>query len=753
MCSVIFRRWLTLSVSLATAVTAATAAPLPQASQDSVSQGPPAGEVPAQKVTDDKQQVPVVLEEITVTAERREEELQNVPGAVSALPQTALESFQLRVADDLASIVPNLQIKSAFSASNPTPFIRGVGLNDYNSNAVGTVGFYADNVYLSSPAMQHLQLFDLERVEVLRGPQGTLYGKNTTGGAIKLIARQPSNKREGYARIAYGRLNEVDVDGALNVPFGSGSNAVRMAFVSNNREGHTTNAFTGGRENDVGATAARVQARFVPSRELVINLRVDGAVNRAGARTYQSRGLINGADAFGYVDGGNLYQGSYNRRDIRENVNRVGTTMTVNWIRPRFALMSTTAYSSATRDVAQDIDSSPNPVVEINWGDDAKQVTQEFQLSPASRSGKVDWLAGVHLFTERLSVDNAFDFLRILRGTLGFAPDRGVFFLRQTYQQHTTSIAPFGELYVRPTARATLRFGLRDTWEKKALDLSTAFEEPTFRVPLIGFGGRDTWDAMSGEVGFDYKVGDQRLLFATLSRGFKSGGFNGAALFAPAEVTSVRPEFLTSVEFGLKSAWFNRRLHFNATTFAYDYQDLQVFNLFNTGGVPLQVLDNASDANVSGLEVETLAQVANPVRIGFNISLLDAKYKNFIRGDGTNYSGNRLINAPKWSSATWVDLTSRVRGRRLLTHIDYAYRDDVFFDPSNRPAIGMPGFGLLNARVSYEIGAGGTEVAFWGRNITDKAYFEDVFDLSDFGLRNLAMGDPRMYGAELKIGF
>jgi len=690
------------------------------------------------------------VDEITVTALKREDELQQVPMSVVPLTEAEMESRVLRTTMDLAEQVPNLEMKSNFHASNPTIHIRGVGINDLFASASGTVSLYDDEIYLGARTSQVLLLFDRERLEVLRGPQGTLYGKNTTGGAINLVSKKPSGQRGGVARLNLGRFDQADVEAAYETPLGSsGPNALRVAAASNNRDGYTRNTFNGNDENDIEMAAGRALLRLAPAERIILLLKAHGDVNRGGMQQFENRGLINGADALGYVESPDPYAGAYDLV-THEDIDRYGASVTLDWLGERFSLTSISAYEQAKRDALEDTDASPNAFASIAYTDDSHQISQELRLT-SSRGGRLEWIGGLYYLDEDLEVANVFDLLRLLRDLgVGFSPN-GPFTLLQEYTQRTRSFAPFGQVDFRVHDRLTLRGGLRYTWERKDWDLDTAFVEPLFTIPLIDFDDDSTFGELSGEIGLAYQARPDVLWFATLSRGFKSGGFNGGALFVEAEATEVDPEFLNSLEVGVKSSLADRRVLLNASAFYYDYEDLQVFNVINLGGVPRPVLENASNARILGAEIDVRTRPVAPLSLYLGLGLLDAEYRDFILADGSDLSGNPMVSAPDWSLSSAASYTWSVGPGELTGHLDYSYRDDLFFDATGRPEIGTEAYGLLNARIALDLPERRYTVALWGKNLADEVYLTEVFDNAAFGSHKLAVGEPRTYGLELIV--
>lgn len=676
-------------------------------------------------------------DEITVTAQKRSGQLHEIPVAVTALGSEDLERLALRASSDIALQEPNFEIKSSFNTYRPTIFMRGVGANDFYSNSVTTVGMFFDGVYMLG---QSFQLFDLERVEILRGPQSTLYGKNTIGGAVNFISKKPTGQRSGYARIGLGRLRQTDFEGAFDMPLGANNNSFRISAASYHRDGHTRNLLNSNDENDIGATGARAQLRLNPRENLSMLLNVHAGINRAGSRQFYNRGLINGSNAFGYAGGQDPFEGSYNRQSS-ENIDLIGTTLTADWLQSGLQLTSITGYEVSSSEVFQDTDASPDQILEIVRGDDASQLSQEFRIS-SSNLRNFEWLAGAYFFAESLEADNFFDFFRVTgAGSL----------LNQIFDQQTRSFAPFVQATARPSANLTLTAGLRYTWERKDFELDNSLAPS---IPIIDFEDSLSFSELSGDIGLSYQLREDIMIFGNVKRGFKSGGFNGGAFFFQEEVTTIEPEFLTAYELGLKSLWFENRLEVNVAGFVYDYEDLQVFNITETGSIPIQVLENASDASIRGLEIDLTARSRDGLTFSLSLGLLDSEYQRYIRGDNIDLSGNQLVSAPEWSLKAQVGNSWSTRRGLLLAHLDYNHRDDIFFTANNNPRIKSDDFGLLNGRLVFEPSDRRFNVALWAKNLTDKIYFTEIFDLQEFsGNDNLAVGDPLTYGVECTFRF
>lgn len=716
-----------------------------------------AGGEQAKKTPDDGM---TELERIVVTAEKRPSFANDLPVAITAFDSDALETFEFSTLADLPAQVPNLQVQTLFANVNPTIFIRGIGLDQATANANGSVGIYRDEVYVNSPAAQLFQMFDLERVEVLRGPQGTLYGRNTTGGAINFIARKPTNEYNARAAASYGRYDQVDLEGAIGLPIVEDLAAARLAFVLNDRDGITKNVVTGNHVNDRYNWAARGLFRLTPNSESDWLLNIHGGQNRAGARQYENQPLLepgpdglplivggapvrcadppNGCvDRGGYVESDDPFQGAYNKEGD-EDIDSFGASLTGSWDFPDSKLTSISAYEWNERRTDDDTDASPNEILEAVRSNSAWQVSQELRLA-SIRDTPIEWLGGAYLFIEDLEVDNQFD----------------VFFgdVRQRYNQDTSSFAFFGQASYDILEKVTLTGGIRYTWERKRFDIRS--NVPAFLGPGIDETEEETWNALSGRTAISYRPTDNLLLFASYDRGFKSGGFNGGALENPIQADPIDPEFVNTFQVGAKTSWFNNRLWLDIIGFYNDWNDLQVFRL---EGFTV-ILDNAAKAKTYGLEIESQMVPFPGLSTRLGLGLLQSEYEDFVLNEAVldpegnvlsperDISGNTLVSAPKVSFNGDIEYELPISDYGYLRpRLDFSYTSEQFFDEENLERHKQEGYWLLNARLAFQTMDGSLELAGWVRNLTDERYLIEAADASDFGFDLLAFGDPRTYG-------
>lgn len=701
------------------------------------------------------------LDDIVVTAQRRAQNIQDVPIAISAISGDALTAAGIRDPRDLTLLVPSLSFQAGTAATTTSLFIRGVGISDFNSNTTGAVGVYVDDVFLGANAGKLFNVFDSAGIEVLKGPQGTLYGRNTTAGAIRFSSRKPTEEFSLDAAASYGRFNEVRLEAGVGGAIVPDLVKVRVAGFYNRRDGTTLNRVTGNRGNNLDIWAGRGIVDITPSSDLLFRLTVHGGQNRGGARQFQHRGTTGAVtpggfplDAFGYADTDNdVYAGDY---DIEgpERVDVFGASLLTELKLDAATITSITAYEQVNRFTFEDSDASPNNILTATYIDRPRQFSQELRVASPEGSSPFTWVLGGFFFHDRLATDSQYDILRLLRDPAapmnGFDPANSIGVNRFPYTQRTTSLAAFGQADYKLTDRLTATLGVRASRDRIEMDYRSFFDEAGFIVPLVDFKGKKTFNDLSYRAALSYKI-DRTLLYASYSKGYNSGGFAGGAATDLAQLTPFGSERLFSYEVGVKTELLDRKLRFNTAAFYYDYDNLQVFVYDTTGIIPIQRKLNAGSAQIYGLESEISAQPTPGLNIFLSGSLLHSEYKTFTALAADNYKGNRLVNAPTLAISGGVTVTrpigaaGSIRGR-----IDGSYQSNIFLTPDNAASSKVGGYGILNGRLSW-LPNDRFELAIWGKNITGTRYVNFVAPIitSD----ELNYNDPRTYGVEAIIHF
>ncbi len=727
------------------------------------------------------------VENVVVTAQKRRQKIQDVPISITVLDQKTLRRLDVRSSDELAQYVPSVQIGMPSGRGNqPLISIRGIGLNDTNTNNAGPNGVYVDEVYQASPAGQTFQTFDLSRVEVLKGPQGTLYGRNTTGGAINYVTNKPTDQFEASEDVQYGSFNTASTLTTINGQLTPGIDG-RAAIFYNYSDGFfkdLTDHNTTNGSNDL-AYRGQLLVQTIPDLDLLFNFH-GGNVNRrpdeykqVGALTGPLLGGLCGnaqvlagqcVDIYGYKAPPGFYSGYYNR-DQKLYINAIGGSARADYHLGDITLTSLTALEMSHKEHPEDSDAEPNDLLQINYGVRSTDITQEFRA--AGGGSDYHWLAGLYYLTEHLNQDQSIDLLHDIDKVFGL-PGLGNGLAEQARAvngQFTESVATYGQgdYEIFPNARITL--GGRLTYEHKAFDADTlsAFEtNGTFpaEVPRYGLDENLSDRAASWRAAFDYKIVPNMLTYVSASTGFKSGGFNGGFLAndipeALAQLRPIKPEYITAFEGGVKSDFLNQRLRFNAAVFDYTYHDLQIYNLIasplSTQGLvaPLSVLANAPKAFIRGAEFEFDAAPIEHLTTSISLSFLDAKLGQYVAGAGTpsaeNETGNQLPNAPKFNALFGADYALPLaRGDVVELSASASYRAHQFFESNNNPLVAQNGYWLLDARLSYTSPNKKWDVAVLGKNLTNQQYLNFSNDLtSGLGFLEEIVGPPRYVGGEL----
>ncbi|MDF8334351.1 TonB-dependent receptor [Novosphingobium cyanobacteriorum] len=717
------------------------------------------------------------IDEIVVTAQRRQQNVQDVPIAITAVSGAALRESGVRDPRDLTMLVPSLSMQAGTAASTTSLFIRGVGIGDFNSNTTGAVGIYVDDVFIGANAGKLFNVFDSDGIEVLKGPQGTLYGRNTTAGAIRFNSRKPTDTLSGDFSALYGRFNEVRLEGGIGGPIAGDKLKARISGLYHRNDGTTFNRFTGHRVNNLDLWAARGIVDFTPSGDALIRITVHTGRNSGGARQFQHRGqgvdffgnpafLPDGTptDGFGYADtDGDPYAGDYDVEG-KERINVFGASLTGQFTLGNVQLTTITAYEQVNRATLEDTDASPNQVISSYSEDRPRQFSQELRLQSVGEN-TFNWIVGGFYFHDNLKTDSSFDLLRGLRDPSaplgGFDPVNSLGLLRYPYTQKTDSYAVFGQGDYKLTDSLTATLGLRYSHDRIRMKFESLFDAlgtivpvtaySDVTVPLVSFDGRKSFNDLSWRAALNYKV-DDTLVYASFSKGYNSGGFAGGASTDIAQLAPFRSEKLYAYEVGVKTDLLDRRLRFNASAFYYDYRDLQVFVFDLSGPVPVQRKLNAGNARIYGLEAEVTARPVRNLELFSAFTLMDSKYKTFTALGGASLAGNRLVNAPAFAASGGVRLTVPLaNGSEVRANVDGTYTSPIFLYPDNATATKVKGYGLLNARLAWSAPGGRYDIAVFGKNLTKTRYITAIFPVITQDQVNY--NEPRTYGVQLSAHF
>jgi iron complex outermembrane receptor protein len=726
------------------------------------------------------------IETVVVTAEKRSEDIQAVPISIQAFSAKQINDLGIKSSTDLSQFTPNLDIAlPAGNGNQPIITIRGVGLNDYDTNNAGPNGVYLDEVYLSSPASQTFQAFDLERIEVLKGPQGTLYGRNTSGGAINFITAKPTDEVTGNFHGEYGAFDTYQLEGAIGGPLADGLDA-RISFVKNGSGGYTHNSLTGTRENGANNIAGRAQLQWKPNSDLTMLLSVYGGSVANRPAEYRHLGgetvpfdpsqLCNAAqvnagscvDFFGYGTPTNFYGGAYNRQQHLQ-VHNFGVSLRSEYDLGAVMLTSLTAFEHNDKLHPEDSDASPNRELEINFGVRNATFTQEFRADWNTVDN--DLLFGLYYLDEDLHQSQPLFILLDADNFFG-GPGTGdgvAEIVTDQNHQSTVSYAAFVHDTYSITDQLKLTLGGRFTGESKSFVWSggTTFQSggmdnfppvtPTVLPPGVSPSRKLANTAFNWLASLNYHLNDSSMVYASVSTGFKSGGFNGSFLNTQAppdpvqvalQLQAIKPETVTTYEIGEKSSFFDGRLLLDASLFYSDYRNEQVFVLVPLGPlVAVNDLVNAKKAHMEGADVEVVVKPIDSFTLTANLGLLDAQI------DSSEYPRHQLPLSPHVTLSTMADYKLPLAGGTLDMQFSANFKSHQFFDVINNPILSQNSYWLENARVGYSFDDDQWEVAAFARNLSGQKYYIDIFDLSFLGFYQGIMGQPRTYGAEVNYRF
>jgi iron complex outermembrane receptor protein len=728
-------------------------------------QDAPQNNPPAVSATPPDDNAPRV-DDIVVTAQKRSENLQDVPVAVSAVTGKTLENKRILDLVDLSNATPGLQIKSDDNGANPRIFIRGVGVNDFNPATASAVGIYADGVYVGSPLAQRFAFFDLQQAEVLRGPQGTLYGRNTTGGAVNITSRKPGNALEADFLAEYGRFNSVNLQGGVSVPLAKDLLSVRIAGIYQRDDGYSINRLTGNRGNDANRWAVRGSVHFTPSTSITDDLAVTVGKSRGGSIWAYNRtlfpvspdvagpdglcapayfGTANCTNLLGYANASkNLYEGDYSfEGKDKVDLFTVANTLTINL--GSADIVAVTGYQHANRNDQEETDANPLPVITASYIARQNTFSQELRLQSSGKPA-LRYVAGLYYAHDNLSNDSAYDVLSI------FAPDlvQGIGRFAWPLTQKTDSYAAFGQLDYDLTPRLSVTAGLRYSADHK--DFHYVSEETRLPYTIFSFDGSKTFDSVSGKFGLQYRFSPDVNAYASYSRGTKSGGFFSGQTGNVADLGPYKDETVNAYEAGLKTELLNHTLRANLAGFYYDYQNLQVYTAVTDGFITRQLFTNASAARMYGGEVELEATPARGLTLSMNAAYLNATYRNFVSALN-DYSGNTLPSAPRISVQTAVNYSQPVSFGAIVFDVSSSYRSKVFFDTANTARLTDQGRVYVDGRVGLQFLHNKLEIGVWGKNIFGETNISDITQIASLGFDVVSVGPPRTYGLYLRAHY
>jgi iron complex outermembrane receptor protein len=740
----------------------------------------------------------IALEEVLVTAQKKEETLQDASLSVVAFSADRLQRLGVHQAHEVGEYTPNLSIhKNAGNTASAAYYIRGIGQGDPGLAIESSVGLYLDGVYIGQGAASAFDLVDMERIEVLRGPQGTLYGRNTTGGAINVISRKPTGELGFEQTVSVGNRGYWRSLSRLNLPSYNGV-STQLSYLRSEHDGYIKNAFPGGEQpGERSNEAYRIALNWQASDNLSIDYAydyssIDGMEN-AFQLTFVSPvhvgvGGSQYSDALNNASEDRLSQFALDQLDER-NTEVQGHTLVVNWELGDVTVKSITAFREFDeRSRGTDLDGGayvsrgdastffaplpPGTPVSLftatldHW---QEQWSQEFQLLGSAFDGQIEYVAGLYYFDEEGFESNpqAFAFPSLfVGGAFGQTTQLGAPLFN--YDVDNESVAAYGELTWIPAAfdrKLELTLGARYTRDERA---SSVRHTNLQRLGLEQLQGSDSWSNVNPSFTLNYHFSDDVSVYARVASAYKSGGFNPRTIDPDLFTQPFDEEDVLSYELGLKSEWLDRRLRLNAAAFYTDFEDMQVsqFRAGQLGATSVTV--NAGEATIAGVEIDLQAVLAEGLFLNVSYGYLDSDIDEYLFTNSQGITADladeaSMSLAPENSASIGLEyrFAETAVGAPVLS-VDWSYKDEFHFTSISTAANGAhetikaDDYSLLNARFMWDdlpLGEGRGRILLWGKNLTDEEYRVAGIDFGGLGFAGNVYGEPKSYGIDLIYEF
>jgi iron complex outermembrane receptor protein len=727
-----------------------------------------------------------VLEEIVVTAQKREQNLQDVGIAVTAFSGDQLKELGFVTTTDLVQQTPGLTYVPPFGDGNNAAFtLRGVGLNDFSEHNESPVAVYVDEVYQATLAGLGFQLFDLERAEVLKGPQGTLFGRNTSGGLVHMVTRRPTDTFEGYGEATFGEYDQMRFEGAAGGPI-TDTLAGRVSFLYHDHDGYRETRAPGLKDaNSTDAWALRGQLLWQPTAELEILASAHYATADQVAATYEHASttfapdgvtevflpanVVNpicagvggltgpGQDCFGYRDTDGDPYATDNDRQTFLDLDTAGVSLHVEWQVAGMTLTSISAFEYLNKFFGEDTDMGPVPAIAVTNPVDSQQWSQELRL--AGERDRLRWTTGFFYFNRDVRTGSRTDVSGI-----GLVNDN------TEDSDLTESWALFGQLEYDINDQWTAIGGVRYTDEEREFEMIARDDlgnTPLFLglspVPIPGFVVFDFTEATVGDltkqegdnVSFrfelDWRPLDDVLVYASVARGVKGFGFNfaidGTGILGGSTAAQIPfdEEKLMAYELGVKSTLFDGRARLNGSVYYYDYSDFQAFSFEGL----TNVVSN-KDAEVVGFEAELIANPWERWEFSFGLNVQDAEVKDVT---SANFFTGALVTRDRDMVLT-PDITFNGLGRyqwpmfggNMALQMDFRVVGEQYFDIANNPITKEDAYVVGSGRLSWTDATDAWQVALWVKNISDTGYRTYAIPVTSLGFTQQMIGQPRWIG-------
>jgi iron complex outermembrane receptor protein len=700
----------------------------------------------------------LLLEEVVVTARKREENLQETPLSVVSFGGDLLESQDVTNILALDVKIPNVAIggSGGLGSSNAAFFIRGIGSTRNAVNQESAVALYVDDSYYGRTDGALLSVMDVARIEVSRGPQGTLFGRSATSGAIRYITNNPVDELKGSVQLTLGSEDRRDIKGMVNVPLGDAV-ALRLVGASLNQDGYVKGVLSGKDYGEVGSDMVRAKLRWdiTDKVETLFTLDYTQMDTDGGAAILLG---VNPVAPFVGLEAGagpeydarvlpvGQYDKSYQTGENFIDSENTGGNFTLNWeISDDISFKSSTSWREIDIEGAYDADGTQASLFEQSYRRDVETFSQEFQLAGAAMGGSFDWVTGIFYYEEESSDE------RLVASTVNAgAPTSST---RIVDPIETESLAVYGQGTYDLNDRWSITAGLRYTKDEKDI----------FANELNAFGGEkvpggvtndDSWSAITGRLSLEWQATDDIFTFASFARGYRSGGFNDRIRTDLPDdnfgVSSFDEETLDMFELGIRSELFDNRLRLNLTAFYGEYTDQQLSALIP--GTTRAVFQNAGESSLSGLEGEVIWVLSEILTMDATFALLDTQFDKLDEGVTGVTLDSEFARAPKKSFSVGLEADFEA----IVARADYGWKDDANLVEVDGANIVQESYGLLSANITYKPIDASWSVSVFGNNLTDEEYLLGGLDLTTAAPTGTSAAEPgrfREYGIKFNWDF
>ncbi len=706
--------------------------------------------------------------DIVVTAQRRTERVQDIPVAISAFGGESIERAGIASLENIAPRVPSFYFGS-FGAARPQLYIRGIGTRSFDPGSESSVGVFADDVYLGRSSGSFGAMKDIDRIEVLRGPQGTLYGRNTIGGAINVISKAPTDELTGNFEGGLSNFKGYNLFGAVGGPIVDEKLMFRVAAWREEREGYVTNTATGHTFQGIDNTGARARLTIAPVDALKIDLTAEfmadgneaafggfsqGTYGNAGGVFFRGSGTPSLSSD---LSRGALSFDPFLDRNVKSFIGRI------EYEADAVTFTSISALRKLKIADGRDLEGSSLDILDQSSAENSSQFTQEFRLASSpdgalSAGGKIDWILGAFYYHDKSDRVDSFH-VGINSAVRAAAGTPATDVALSDYK--IESYAVFGQATVHITDALDLTLGGRYSHDSKR---ATQAGTTTDAAPIIAVAFTTTnsakYKSFDPRLVLAYKVSEDANVYASFSTGFKSGGFQYVPFSRGQADVLFQPEDIKAYEVGFKTEWLDRALRVNGAAYYYDYKNLQISRIILPAGspAPVSLISNAASSTIKGLDLEITARPARSFEVNIAYGYLDAKYDNYVFNATTDFSGTRMVRAPKHSVNVGAEWRAEVLGNGELTlRADYALTGDFFHEPGEGnlafgtgiPLTAEDGYGLLDLRVT--LSKDNWRITGYVNNLGNTEYRRTINALGNTVVG--FAGAPRIYGVKLGYSF